>query len=373
VCERHTYRLQARFSDRGEAGLAHGLRGKPSNYHRPPSEREKVLELYRISYADYGPTLFCEELARRHGIVVDHETVRRWLHPAGLWAAATKKHPHRRTRPRRTAIGDMVQFDGSPHDWFEGRGPECTLLHAIDDASNLTFLRFAKSENTIDVMRTMRQYVELYGIPRQLYVDFGSFYKDGETPTQFERAMKDLGTEIIHAHSPQAKGRVERGNRTHQDRLIKAMRQEGISTIEQGNAFLDRTYLRDHNQRFANPENLLDVHASVAGRNLDIIFFYIEETRVVANDYTIQLNARYIQIKPGPAPIPPPRTKIFVRTFLDGSLHLYWNEHELNYKKLSARPRNAKRAPVPAATHPWKAHNQSLRSFTARDTVMTPP
>jgi transposase len=198
VCERHTYWLHKRFSTQGEAGLVHGLRGKPSNYHRQPSERQKVLELYGTSYADYGPTLFCEELARRHGIEVDHETVRRWLSRAGLWAAATKKHPHRRKRPRRTAIGDMVQFDGSPHDWFEGRGPECTLLHAIDDASNLTFLRLAKSENTIDAMRTMRQYVERYGAPRQLYVDFGSvYYQDNETPTQFKRAMKALGTEII--------------------------------------------------------------------------------------------------------------------------------------------------------------------------------
>jgi hypothetical protein len=290
---------------------------------------------------------------------------------SGQWSVATRKHPHRKKRPRREAIGEMLQFDGSPHDWFEGRGPVCTLLHAIDDASNQTFLRFAPSENTIDCMRTMRAYIEHYGIPQSLYVDFGSVYKDGETQTQFERAMeKDLDVRIIHANSPQAKGRVERGNRTHQDRLVKELRLANISTIDEANAFLDAQYLKAHNDRFASTQALPDVHQRVNGRNLDLIFC-IQDTRVVANDYTIQRNARYIQLLHSHAPLPAPRQRVMLCTFLDGSLHIYWNDNELAFKHLKEKPRKpGRKTPLLGTQHPWHAHNQQL---TSRNKIMTPP
>lgn len=377
VSERQLYRVQARYRKHGDAGLIHKLRGRSSNRGRPSTVRKHVLALYRQSYADYGPTLFCEELEKRHHIVLDSETARRWLMADAQWAGSRKKHPHRRKRPRREAIGDLVQFDGSPHDWFEGRAPACTLLHAIDDASNQTFLRLATSENTVDCLRTMRLYVERYGIPRQLYVDFGGVFKDGKVRTQFERAMKDLGVEIIHAHSPQAKGRVERGNRTHQDRLIKAMRQEGISSIHAANAFLDRAYLADHNVHFATTDGLPNVHRSIEGFDLDKIFS-MQETRVVANDYTIKVNARYIQLLCSESPLPPPKRRVDLRQFLDGSLHIYWNENELTYKRLEEPPRKKRHvARHLPATHHWRTQNQRLhprrRRLRTRRQIMTPP
>jgi hypothetical protein len=373
--DRHLRRILARFAQGGAAALVHKLRGRRSNNHCDDTVRIEVLRLHRTFYADFGPTLFCEILATRHGIVRAEQTIRNWLVAAGQWTVATRKHPHRKHRPRREAIGEMVQFDGSPHDWFEGRGPACTLLHVIDDASNRTFLRFAPSENTIDCMRTMRAYIERYGAPQSLYVDFGSVYKDHASKTQFERAMEtDLDVRIIHAHSPQAKGRVERGNRTHQDRLVKALRVANISTIDEANAFLDATYLKAHNDRFASTEALPDVHQAVNGRNLDLIFC-IQDTRVVANDYTIQLNARYIQLLHSHAPLPAPRQHVIVRQFLDGSLHIYWNDNELTFKHLKEKPRKrGRKTPTPGAQHPWLGHNQHLKSRRiTRDTIMTPP
>jgi len=377
LSERQLYRIQAQHRKHGDGGLIHKLRGQPSNRGRSPSVRKQVLALYRKTYSDYGPTLFCEELEKRHQIVLDSETARRWLMADAQWAGSRKKHPHRRKRPRREAIGDLVQFDGSPHDWFEGRGPACTLLHAIDDASNQTFLRLAPSENTIDCMRTMRSYIERYGIPRQLYVDYGSVFKDGKTRTQFERAMKDLGVDIVHAHSPQAKGRVERGNRTHQDRLIKAMRQAHISSIQEANVFLDREYHADHNSRFARTDGLPNVHRSIDGFDLDKIFC-IHETRVVANDYTIKLKARYVQLLRSESPLPPPKRRVDLRHFLDGTLHIYWNDHELTYKHLDERPRTQRRVARPLGpTHHWRKLNARLhprrRQVRTRRMIMTPP
>ncbi len=376
LSERQVYRITTRYKTDGAAGLVHKLRGRRSHNRYPDALRERVVTLYRQQYGDYGPTLFSEQLAKHYHIELSNETARRWLKRAGLWMAVTKRHPHRTKRPRRESIGALVQFDGSPHDWFEGRGAPCTLLHMIDDASNRVFLRFAESENTVDCMRTMRAYIERYGIPAALYVDFGSVYKDGTTRTAFESAMADLGVCIIHAHSPQAKGRVERGNQTHQDRLVKALRQANIASIAAANAFLDCDYLREHNQRFAHTDGIPDVHRSSAGIDLDTIFCY-RFARVVANDYTIQLHTRYIQLLKSEAPLPPPRTRVIVKCFLDGSLHVYWNEHELAHSMLDQKPSFH---PVvqrkPAAWHPWRTKNQRLiieKKTSSYAAIMRPP
>jgi len=368
LSERHAFRVLSRFKADGAAGLIHRLRGRHSEHRCSESLRQRVVALYRQTYGDYGPTLFCEKLEKYHDIVLCSETIRRILTADGLWKARTKKHPHRKKRPRREAIGELVQFDGSPHDWFEGRGPKCVLLHAIDDASNRTFLRFAQSENTTDCMRTMRAYIEHYGIPAALYVDFGSVFKDAKRQTQFERAMGDLGVDMIHAYSPQAKGRVERGNQTHQDRLVKDMRQAKIASIDTANAFLEREYLAEHNARFANVADQPDIHRSAEGIDLDLIFCFLD-TRIVANDYTIQLHGRYIQLQRSAAPLPPPRTRVIVRRFLDDSLHIYWNEHELAFTHIKERPRKPTAVSrPPAALHAWRTQNQRLRTR-----IMTPP
>ena len=372
VSERQIYRILHRYKDEGDRGVIHRLRGRPkSNRSYGVELRSQILRLFREQYSDYHPTLFSEVLLDEHQIDVSRQTLSRWLQSNGAWSGVRKKRPHRRKRERRETIGDLIQFDGSHHDWFEGRGPECCLLVAIDDASGGVFLRFAESENARDVLLTLTHYVERYGIPRQIYTDNGSVYKippskqvseriRGELHlTDVGRALKRLGVEQIFAHSPQAKGRVERSNRTHQDRLIKALRRKGISTIAQANRFLDEFYIDDHNKRFALTNGIRNLHRSADGVDLKNIFCF-ETKRSVYNDYTITLDAQFIQLEhsegKATSPMPAPRQYVTVRRWIpDGSLHIYWNEHELNFTLLKARPPIRPRYnPGLASRHPWR-------------------
>ena len=374
MSERQVYRLLSRTAALGDAGVVHGLRGRASNHGHVLSDRSEVIRLYKQrEYKDYGPQLFMEVLSEYHGITVSRETIRRWLKAEGLWAGQRAPRRHRKKRPRREGIGMLVQFDGSPHDWFEGRGgdalAQCCLLVAIDDASSRIFMRFAPTEDTAHVMRALWMYMERYGIPQALYTDRGPVYgKKEEEMTQTARALKQLGVQLIRANSPQAKGRVERSNRTHQDRLIKAMRHEGISSIEAANAYLEREYLAKHNAKFAVTEGKADVHRTTRGIDFANIFC-IEEERNVCNDYTIQLGGQFIQLERGETPLPPPRTHVTVRTWLDGSLHISWKENELAYTRLEEKPKGPGRQPtIPAADHPFRRHFGGVKRV-----VIAPP
>lgn len=356
VSERTVYRLLAKTTSDDPSGLVHGLRGQPSNRGYPLLEtRAEVIRLYKQrEYKDFGPQLFKEVLASRHGITVSRESIRRWLKVAGLWAGRRAPRRHRTRRERREGIGTMVQFDGSPHDWFEGRGPACCLLVAIDDCSSRVFMRFAPTEDTEHVMRTLWGYIERYGIPQSLYTDHGSVYGSttDDAKTEVARAIDQLGIRLIQAGTPQAKGRVERTNRTQQDRLIKMMRLEGIASIEAGNAFLEHPYLEEHNTLFALSESKQDVHRTAHGIDLANIFCF-EQERQVRNDYTIQFEATFLQLERGEAPLPPPQTDVQVRTWLDGSLHIFWKHHELAFTRLDAKPMGSGRK-APAKNHPWR-------------------
>ena len=368
LTERHLHRILRRYATEGELALIHGLRGKSSNRGYPRELQKVVLDLYWKEYRDYGPTLFTEMLLQYHSIKIDHDTVRRWLNANGGSNVQRKRRPHRSRRERRAAIGEMVQFDGSPHDWFEGRGPACCMLNAIDDATSRVFLRMVPSENAADCMLTIWAYCERYGIPRSLYIDKSGIFRtpDGQL-TDAGRALTSLGITLIFAGSPQAKGRVERGNRTHQDRLIKAFRRAGISTIADANLFLDQIYLDEHNQKFALPgTELPDVHRPLPqGINLANVFCF-QTRRQVHNDYTISLEGRYIQLNHSiaGAPLPPPRQYVIVRRWLkDDSLRISWNEEELDFTLLRAKPRRSRPLPrkAPAANHPWRRDGTDLR------------
>ena len=355
ISERQMYRLLRRHKKDGDQGIIHRLRGKTSNSGYAPVVRSHVLKLYQERYSDYGPTLFSEMLSQSHHITIDSDTLRRWLKEVKLWNGARAARLHRKKRARREARGALLQFDGSFHDWLEGRGAECCLLVAIDDASGELFLRFSTSENTTDVLRILQSYVERFGIPQQFYTDHGSvYYNKHHCQTDVARALKSLGVELIYAHSPQAKGRVERSNRTHQDRLIKALRRHNISTIDDANRYLEETYINEHNQRFAHSKGLDDIHRSALGLDLKNIFCF-ETTRQVHNDTTITLNNTFIQLLRSNDPLPPPRTQVTVRHWLDDSLHIFWNDHELRYEILSNRPPSTKRPiPNPPIDHPWR-------------------
>jgi len=356
LTERQMYRLLQRYRQEGDRGLTHRLRGRPSNLAYPDEARKKAIRLYRELYSDYGPTLFAEKLELYHDLKISRQTATRWLIDESLWAGSRKKRPHRKKRQRRDCIGSLVQFDGSEHDWFEGRAPKCSLLVAIDDASGRVMLRFAPSEDTFEVLSFWRDYIERYGIPAEVYTDRHSVYHDPNNPkhlTAFGHAMDRLAVRRIYAHSPQAKGRVERSNRTHQDRLIKYLREQNISSIQDANRLLESFFIDDHNRRFAHTEGLTDIHRPAVGIDLNNVFC-LEDTRQVHNDWTITLNAQFIQLLRSDAPLPPPRSYVIVRRWLDGSLHIFWNEHELNFTKLSAKPR----PPIPtqhrpAIVHPW--------------------
>lgn len=356
ISERQMYRVLDRYRCQGDPGLIHRSRGRISNRGYSPEIRTEALRLHRELYPDYGPTLYAEMLQQYHQLTIDADTLRRWLKAGGQWLGVRAARRHRQKRERRHAIGAMVQFDGSFHQWFEDRGTACCLLVAIDDASGRVFMRFAQSENAYDVLTMLRAYVLRYGIPREFYVDFGSVYHAKKNRlTDVSRALSKLGVNVIHAHSPQAKGRVERSNRTHQDRLVKALRRHNISTIEEANIFLEKSYLQEHNARFARADHLPDIHRSPEGINLHNIFCF-ETTRYVNRDYTITLSAHYIQLLKSEAPLPPPCHHVTLRRWLDGSLHIFWNNHELDFKHLNAKPKPRPKLHPPApSSHPWRS------------------
>jgi len=356
ISERQMYRVVKRYREAGEAGLCHALRGRASNQGLSPELCKTAMRLFREQYSDYGATLFAEKLEEHHNIVVSRHTATRWMKKEHLYIPQRLRRRHRRKRERRSGIGELIQLDGSSHDWFEGRGPSCCLIVMIDDASSRHYLHFADSESTESVLTCMRGYVERYGLPNEIYTDYGSVYYDNVKPerlTQYGRVLECLGIQPIYANSPQAKGRVERANRTLQDRLLKELREQHISTIADANRFVLQHFSDHHNQRFSQPEGLPDVHRASAGIDLDRIFCY-QTTRCVNYDYTLSLNAAFLQIEKSAAPMPPPRSRVVVQESFNGTTHLFWNDHELVYSFCKARPKLHKSRKPPAADHPWR-------------------
>jgi len=367
ISQRQAYRVMKRIKEEGAKGVIHKLRGRESNRGYPGELKSKIIEIYQRSYPDYGPTLFSEMLIEYHNISLNRETLRNWLRQRSITTSLRKKRPHRRKRERRSCFGELLQFDGSYHDWFESRGAECCLLNCVDDATGRVYLKFALSENTQDVLLTMWKYVNKYGIPRSIYTDRASVYYAKGNLTDFGRAMKQLNIELIFAKSPQAKGRVERFNRTLQDRLIKALRREAISNIAEANKYLQKSFLREFNERFAVNSELPDVHRSAKGYNLEDIFCY-KTTRQVRNDYTINLSGGYIQLLKGDAPLPKPKQNVTISKWLNGQMHIYFNKQELRYKSLKDKPgkKGYKSRKVPK-DHPWRKMNQRLKQDKRRN------
>jgi hypothetical protein len=263
---RQAWRVWKRFKAAGHEGLVHQLRGRSSNRRLSVDLRERAVKLYQEKYADFGPTFACEKLAEE-GIELSPDTLVAILKERGLWRRRRRRGKHRKRRERRSSFGSMLQMDGSHHDWFEGRGPKCVLMVIIDDASNVTYARFYPAETTWAAFDVFGRWARLYGLPRSVYADRHSIYRDEDhpkKPTQFGRAMADLGVELIAAHSPQAKGRVERRNAVFQDRLVKEMRLRGIKDMAQANALLDEMFLADLNRRYAvKPADDQDLHRAL--------------------------------------------------------------------------------------------------------------
>lgn len=306
--DRQIRRLLRRVEQAGDPGLVHRGRGKPSNRRVPEQRKAKILPLYEERYGDCGPTLAVEKRAERDGITLSAETLRGWLMARGMTHFRRRKRPHRAGRARKAPVGELVQLDGAHHDWFEGRGPACVLMADRNAASSRVLAQFDDSAGTIPAMESFPRSARRYGVPLALYADKPTTYQSPAEPTvaeqlagtkpqsQFGRALRELGVELIAAHSPQAKGRVERLFQTFQDRLIKEMRLARVATIEAATHFL-AGYLPRDNRRFAvPPAQAADLHRPTPPvRELDGDLC-LKTTRCLRKDFTIAHGGQLYQI-----------------------------------------------------------------------------
>jgi hypothetical protein len=340
---RHVPRLQRRLEAKGDQALVHGLRGRPSNHRADPAQRRKVLEAYRRRYADFGPTFAAEKLAEE-GLRVLPQTLRRWLLAEGLWQRRRRREAHRSRRPRRACFGELVQVDASTHDWLEGRGQEPVLITMIDDATSYLMARFYPSATLEAHLDLLGHWLRRHGRPLALYSDRHSIFEPQDrgqaqpgAEAQFGRALRELGVDLIRAHGPQAKGRVERSFGTAQDRWVKELRLAGAATADQANAVPERL-LPAHNRRFgkaARQEG--DAHRPLGPGHDVAAVLSVQEARVVANDYTIRFRNRFYQLLP---PVYPGQRggKVVIELRLDGSMAVRLGGHYLKYRESPAGP-----------------------------------
>lgn len=371
VTARQVRRMIQRVRAEGDAGLAHRGRGQPSNRRHAPRLKARVLRLYERRYGDFGPTLAAEKLAERHGITISDETVRRWLRERGIEHFQRRTRPHRAWRERKAHVGELIQLDGSHHDWLEGRGPHGVLMAYIDDASSRVFARFYEYEGTVPALDSFQRYVRRYGIPLAVYADKHTTYQSlaqptvedqlaGVTPTsQFGRALGELGVGLIPAHSPQAKGRIERLFKTFQDRLIKEMRLAGVSTLDEANRFVE-AYLPLYNQRFSvQPAQPADLHRPrPAGGDL-ARSLCLKTTRGLRRDWTVAHHGHLYQVRTNVR-----ATHVMVEERLDGTMRITHHGRPLDYHAITARPERVAEPPKvqvprrpgkPTSAHPWRA------------------
>jgi transposase len=382
ITTRQVRRLAKRYLTSGLNGLISKKRGRASNRQLDEAIQAKVVDLIGIHYRDFGPTLANEKLAELHDIKLSIEATRQLMIKAGYWrpkkGAAICVHP---MRERRAHFGELIQIDGSPHDWFEGRGDYCTLLVFIDDATGqLTQLRFAPTETTLGYMHVLHDHILLHGVPAALYSDKHSIFRinakdaDPEAETQFSRAARDLGIECIHAHSPQAKGRVERANQTLQDRLIKEMRLAGINDMDSANAWIPG-YIRDFNERFAvEPKESTDAHLAYSGTRVELSrTLSVQIAKTLSKNLSCQHENQLLQVSTTGKGLGLRSAQVTVHEHFNGTIELLWGKRKLTHSVMDKPQRQspvadgksvnkqvdkamAKRgtAHKPAANHPWR-------------------
>jgi transposase len=382
ISVRQIKRLKRRMLDEGTEGLLSRKRGKPSNRRTPAAVLEKATALIGAHYADFGPTLACEKLEEVHEIKLSVETVRQAMLRAGLWkarrGAGARTHAMRERRARR---GELIQIDGSPHDWFEGRAPRCCLLVFIDDAtSELMALRFVDAETTLGYMGLLEEHVLSHGLPAAIYSDRHSIFqvnrgdhKDvSHTQTQFARALEQLGIEGIQANSPQAKGRVERANQTLQDRLVKEMRLQDIDSQEAANAWLPQ-FIRAFNRRFAvRPAAPDDAHVRYVGTKAALRrILSVHTKRRLSSNLSCQLDGMLYQVRAAGQGLSLRGADVDIVTHPESATEILWQgrvlPHTLSSKPIKQREAIdskdvnatveqalARRTPPQPIGHPWK-------------------
>jgi transposase len=377
---RQAKRVWRRYRERGAEGLKHANAGRESNRGKPRKLRRRVLSLIRRKYSGtegegFGPTLAAEHLGEEDGIAIDHETLRRWMLEAGLWSRRRKRKKHCQRRERKPHFGELVQLDGSFHDWLEERGPRGCVMNMVDDATSTTQARMGKEETIWAAVHVLRAWIQHYGVPRALYTDWKNVYKRKATPgeqlrgevpvTQFGRMCQKLGIQIIAASSPQAKGRVERNHGTHQDRLIKKLRRKGIASYEAANQYLEQEYLPQHNRRFARPPaQAEDYHGHKPSRRELREIFRLESRRSISNDWVVRYEGRWLQLHPRSRRYGPTQSKALVCEYEDGPREVYYRGERIGFREIAEPVRQvaerratavSPRVPRPAKKdHPWR-------------------
>ena len=404
---RQTKRIWRRYQEEGREGLQHRSVGRESGRQKPKKFRLRVLRLVRKKYSGevgerFGPTLAAEHLSSEDGIEMDPETLRRWMLGEGLWSRMRKRKTHRKRREPRAHFGELVQMDGSFHEWFELRGPKGCLMNLVDDATSTTLAVLGVEETIWPAARLLRRWIEQYGIPVALYTDWKTVYVKEATEqqllrgevagTQFGQMCQRLGIGIIAANSAQAKGRVERNHGTHQDRLVKKLRRKKIRNYESANEFLQSEYLPEHNRRFAHaaasPE---DYHHKRPNQTALDEIFRLEFERVIGNDWVVRYRNRFLQVNRQGNHQAPAKGKVVVCEWQDGRLELRYRGQKLRWEEIAERPQPAVAAPArkvaipyggtpPTADHPWKQRyagmqtpGSSKRPPGATETVLAIP
>ena len=360
VSLRQARRIRKEFKSQGDAGLVHRLRGRRSNRRLPEELRQRMVKRHQERYGDFGPTLACEKLAE-DGLAISPDTLVAILKERGLWQRQRRRGKHRKRRDRRASFGSMLQMDGSLHDWFEGRTPDlkpCVLMVQIDDATNCTHACFYRAETTDAAFDIFGRWARKYGLPRSVYVDRHGIYRDEdhpEKPTQFGRAMQELKVELIRAHSPQAKGRVERRNRVFQDRLVKELRLRNISDMQQANAFLEQTFLPELNGRFAvKARHESDLHRVLPPEMKLKEILCVQEIRVAGRDWCVRWRNRILQIPATHAALALAGKKVLIKELAGGKVLLEYKGQALSHQELSARPMPPRQRLQAVNRKPWK-------------------
>jgi transposase len=389
VSYRQAKRLWKRYREEGAAGLKHRSAGRSSNHACEEKFRQQVLRRVRGKYGGavgerFGPTLAAEHLECEDGLKVQAETLRRWMLGEGLWSRERKRRRHLLRRERKEHFGEMVQMDGSFHAWLEERGPQGCLIDLVDDATSTTWAQLGEQETIWAVVDALRVWIERYGVPQSVYVDWKNLYKRaatvkeqlrGEEPvTQFGRMCAKLGIEVIAASSPQAKGRVERQHGTHQDRLVKKLRRKEIASHQAANVYMERDYLPEHNRRFARAAAKAEDYHRGAPRaaELDRIFS-LEKERTISNDGVVRYQNRWFQLGPQSRHNASAQNRVLVCEGRHGKIAIEYRGRMLRWQEIPApakpgvaeaqpaversskpKPPQVQRKWVPPSNHPWR-------------------
>ena len=373
ISDREVRRLLVRTAEEGDRGVMHRLRGKASNRRLPASLRARVLKLVKVKYPGFGPTLACEYLAEKEGLELSKETLRQWMIAEGLRRVRRRRVEEVHTwRPRRSCRGELVQWDTSVHDWLEGRGPRLYLAAMIDDATSIAYAHFVEQDSTEANLRVLWGYLERWGRPVEFYTDKSSLFTVNrpvveaadeavkEELTQIGRAFRELGIGWIAAHSPQAKGRIERFFGTAQDRLVKGLRVARASSLEAAQTYLQEEYLPHWNQTFTVlPAASSDAHRRLRAEHELASILSIVEERTVTPDYTIRYQGKAYQIARGDVRPGLRGGRVRVERRLDGSMAVKFRQYRLTVAEFQEPPKT----PPPAkptkvlTSRPKPAHN----------------